>query len=102
MPPWAKKHIQGHPHKYTPVPHLWVVLKEEEVIRLTQDPTGNALEMTVMSHDRDQRGTILTMTEAILAEEAEQVAGGGPVASDYGDTTAPISLGLHFLGQQMP
>ena len=58
--------------------------------------------MTVMPHDHDQRATILTMTEAILAEEVEQVAGGGPVASDYGDTTAPISLGLHFLGQQMP
>jgi hypothetical protein len=94
--------MQEHQHKYTSVPQLWVSLKEEEVIRLTRAPTGNIQAMTVIPHDREQCATILTMTEAILAEEAEHVDGGGPVAPVYGDTTAPISLGLHFLGQQLP
>ena len=39
MTPWVKKHMQEHPRKYTSVHQLWVSLKEEEVIRLTQDPT---------------------------------------------------------------
>ena len=58
--------------------------------------------MTVIPHDREQRATILTMDETILAEEAEHVDGGRPVTSGYGDMTDPISLGLHFLGQQLP
>ena len=99
MPPWAKKHMQDHPRKYTSVPHLWVSLKEEEAVRLTRTPAVNVQTMTVIPHDREQRDTILTMTEAILAEEAEHVHGGGPVATGYGDTTALISLGVHFLGQ---
>ena len=102
MPPWAKKHMQEHPGKYTSVPQLWVSLKEEEAVRLTRTTTGNIQAMTVIPHDREQRATILTMAEAILAEEAEHVDGGSPVTPGYGDMTAPISLGLHFLGQQLP
>ena len=56
--------------------------------------------MAVIPHDREQRATILTMPEVILVEEADHVDGVGPVAPTYGDTTAPISLGVHFLGQQ--
>ena len=99
IPPRVKKHMQDHPRKYTPVPQFWVSLKEEETIRLTRSPTDNVQVMTVIPHDREQHTTILTMTEAILAEEAEHVHGGGPVATGYGDTTALISLGVHFLGQ---
>ena len=84
------------------MPQLWVSLKEEEAVRLTRTTTGNIQAMTVIPHDREQRATILTMAEAILAEEAEHVDGGSPVTPGYGDMTAPISLGLHFLGQQMP
>jgi hypothetical protein len=41
MPPWAKKHMQEHPGKYTSVPQLWVSLKEEEAVRLTRTTTSN-------------------------------------------------------------
>ena len=58
--------------------------------------------MTVIPHDREQCVTILAMTETTLAEEAEHVDGDGPVETGYGDTTDPMSLGVHFLGQQMP
>ncbi len=71
MPPWAKKHIQEHPVKYT---------------------TGNIQAMTVIPHDREQRATILTMAEAILAEETEHVDGGSPVTPGYGDMTVDQSM----------
>jgi hypothetical protein len=29
MPPWAKKHIQEHPRKYSSVTQVWVALKVE-------------------------------------------------------------------------
>ena len=102
MRPWVKKHMQEHPGKYTAVSQLWVSLKEEEAVRLTRTTTGNIQAMTVIPHDREQRATILTMAELILAEEVEHVDGGSPVTTDHGDMTAPISLGLHFLGQQLP
>ncbi len=38
----------------------------------------------------------------ILTEEAEHVDVSAPVALGYGDASAPMSLGLHFLGQQLP
>ena len=81
---------------------FWVSLKEDEDIRLTRAPTVNVQTLTFFPHDRKQCATILTMTKAILAEEVEHVDGDGPVASGYGDTTTPISLGVHFLGQQLP
>ena len=102
MSPWFKKHIQEYPRKYASVSQNWVSLKEEETIRLTRAPTVNVQSMTVIPHDREQCTTILNMVEAILAEETEYVDGGGLVVSGYGDTTAPISLGVHFLGQQLP
>jgi hypothetical protein len=102
MPQWAKKHMQEHPSKYASVAQFWVSLKEEEAVRLTRTTTSNIQAMTVLPHDREPRATILTMAEAILAEEAEHVDGDSPVTPGYGDMTAPISLGLHFLGQQLP
>ncbi len=69
---------------------------------MTRTTTGNIQTMTVIPHDHEQCATILTMVEVILAEEAEHVDGGSPVTPDYGDMTDPISLGLHFLGQQLP
>jgi hypothetical protein len=102
MPPWAKKHMQEHPRKYSSVPQLWVALKEEEASRMTRSSTGNIHVLTTIPHDRDTRTSILTMAEAILAEEAEHVDAAAPVALGYGDASAPMSLGLHFLGQQLP
>ncbi len=105
MPQWAKKHMQEHPRKYSSVSQLWVSLKEEEASRLTRSSTGNiqAIDpaMTTIPHDRETRTSILTMADAIPAEEAEHVDAGPLVAPGYGDATAPISLGLHFLGQQL-
>jgi hypothetical protein len=102
MPQWTKKHMQEHPHKYSSVTQFGVSLKEEEVSRLTRSSMDNIQVMTTIPHDREQCVTILTMTETILTEEVEHVDVGVPVASVCGDTTAPISIGLHFLGQQMP
>jgi hypothetical protein len=102
MPPWAKKHMQEHPRKYSSVPQLWVVLKEEEASRMTRSSTGNIHVLTTIPHDRDTHTSILTMPEAILAEETEHVDEADPVALGYGDASAPMSLGLHFLGQQLP
>ena len=102
MPPWAKKHMQEHPRKYSSVPQLWVALKEEEASRMTRSSTGNIHVLTTIPHDRDTRTSILTMAEAILAEEAEHVDAAAPVALGYGDASAPMSLGLHCLGQQLP
>jgi hypothetical protein len=101
MPPWAKKHMQEHPRKYSSVPQVWVTLKEEETSR-TRSSTDNIHVLTTIPHDRDTHTSILTMTEGILAEEAEHVDAATPVTLGYGDASAPISLGLHFLGQQHP
>jgi hypothetical protein len=35
-------------------------------------------------------------------EEALHVDAAAPVALGYGDVSVPMSLGLHFLGQQFP
>ena len=102
MPPWAKKHMQEHPAKYSSVSQLWVALKEEEASRMTRQPTGNIHVLTPIPPDRETRTSILTMAEAILAEEAEQAHDTAPVALGYGDASAPMSLGLHFLGQHLP
>jgi hypothetical protein len=102
MPSWAKKHMQEHPRKYSSVPQLWVALKEEEASRMTLSYTGNIQSLTPIPHDRDTRTSILTMTEAILAEEAEHVDVAAPVALGYGDVSVPMSLGLHFLGPTTP
>jgi hypothetical protein len=102
MPPWAKKHMQEHSRKYSSEPQLWVALKEEEASRMTRSCTGNIHVLTTIPHDRDTRTSILTVAEAILAEEAEHVNAAAPVALGYGDASAPMSLGLHCLGQQLP
>ena len=102
MPQWAKKHMQEHPRKYASVAQLWVSLKEEEASRMTRQPTDNIHVLTTIPHDRETRTSILTMAEAILDEEAEQVDADAPVAFGYGDASAPMSLGFHFLGQQFP
>jgi hypothetical protein len=102
MPQWAKKHMQEHPSKYASVAQLWVSLKEEEASRMTRSSTGNIHVLTTIPHDRETRASILTMAEAILAEEAEHVDVAAPVARGYGDASAPLPLGLHFLGQQLP
>ena len=102
MPPWAKKHMQEHPTKYPSVPQLWVTLKEEEAIYMTRQTMGTIPVGPSIPHDRDTRTSILTMTEAILAEEAEHVDAAAPVPLGYGDASASMPLGLHFLGQQLP
>jgi hypothetical protein len=102
MPQWAKKHLQEHPSKYASVAQLWVSLKEEEASRMTRSSTGNIHVLTTIPHDRETRASILTMAEAILADEAEHVDVAAPVARGYGDASAPLPLGLHFLGQQLP
>jgi hypothetical protein len=102
MPQWAKKHMQEHPSKYASVAQLWVSLKEEEASRMTRSSTGNIHVLTTIPHDRETRASILTMAEAILADEAEHVDGAAPVAHGYGDASTPLPLGLHFLGQQLP
>jgi len=102
MPPWAKKHMQEHPSKYPSVSQLWVALKEEEASYMTRQPTGNISVLPTIPHDHETRTSILTMAEAILAEEAEHVDAASPVTLGYGEVSAPMSLGLHFLGQQLP
>ncbi len=102
MPPWAKKHMQEHPTKYPSVPHLWVTLREEEAISMTRPPMGTIPVVSSIPHDRDTRTSILTMTEAILVEDAEHIDETSPVALGYGDMSVPMSIGLHFLGQQFP
>jgi hypothetical protein len=102
MPPWAKRHMQEHPSKYSSVPQLWVDLKEEESIYMTRQPTGTIAVVPSISYDRDTRTSNLTMAEVILAEDAEHVDVASPVALGYGDAPAPISLGLHFMGQKFP
>jgi hypothetical protein len=69
---------------------------------MTRSSTGNIHVLTTIPHDRDTRTSILTMAEAILAEEVEHVEVAAPVAFGYGDASAPMSLRLHFLGQQLP
>ena len=69
---------------------------------MTGSSTDNIHVLTTIPHDRKTRTSILTMTEAILAEEAEHVDAAAPVALGYGDVSVPMSLGLHFLGQQFP
>jgi hypothetical protein len=64
--------------------------------------TGNIHVLTNIPHDRDTRTSILTVAETILTEEAEHVDAAAPVALGYGDVSAPMSLGLNFLGQQLP
>ena len=66
---------------------------------MTRSSTDNIHVMTTIPHDRDTHTSILTMTEVILAEEAEHLDVAVPVAVGYGDASAPMSLGLHFLGQ---
>ena len=102
MPQWAKKHMQDHPRKYHSVAQLWISLKEEEACRSTRSSTGSINVMTAIPHDRETRESILTMAEAILAEEAAGVDTPAPVPLGYGEGMAPMSLGLHFLGQQLP
>jgi hypothetical protein len=102
MPPWAKKHMQEHPTKYPSVPQLWVALKEEGAICMTRQLMDTIPVVQSIPHDRDTRTSILTMAEAILAEDAEHVDAASPVALCYGDMSDPMSLGLHFLGQQFP
>jgi hypothetical protein len=102
MPQWAKKHLQEHPSKYASVAQLWVSLKEEEASRMTRSSTGNIHVLTTIPHDRETRASILTMAEAILADEAEHADVAAPVARGFGDASAPLPLGLHFLGQQLP
>ena len=99
MPQWAKKHMQEHPRKYASVAQLWVSLKEEEAGRMTRSPSGNIHVLTTIPHDRETRASILTMAEAILADEAQHVDAGAPVPLGYGDASAS---GLCFLGQQLP
>jgi hypothetical protein len=101
MPQCVKKHMQEHP-RYESVDQLWVFLKEEEVSRMTRSSTGNIHVLTTIPHDRETRTCILTMTEAILADEAEHVDVVVPVALGYRDASSPLPLGLHFLGQQLP
>jgi hypothetical protein len=69
---------------------------------MTRSSTGNIHVVTTIPHDRDTLTSILTIAEAILTEEAEHVDEAAPVALCYGDAFAPMSLGLHFLGQQVP
>jgi len=88
IPKWGKKHMKEH--------------KEEEANRMTRSSTGNIHVLTIILHDRETCASILTMSEAILPEESEHVDASAPVALGYGDATAPMSLGLHFLGQQFP
>jgi hypothetical protein len=102
MPPWAKKHMQEHPSKYPSVPQLWVALKEEEASYMTRQLTGTIPVLPTIPHDRETRTSILTMAEAILAEEAEHADAASPIAIGSEDASAPMSLGLHFLGQQFP
>jgi len=102
MPPWAKKHMQEHPSKYPSVPQLWVALKEEEASYMTRQLTGTIPVLPTIPHDRETRTSILTMAEAILAEEAEHADAASPLAIGSADASAPMSLGLHFLGQQFP
>ena len=102
MPQWAKKHMQDHPRKYQSVPHLWVSLKEEEACRLTRSSTSDVLGMPTLPQDLPTRASILTLAQAIIAEDTDGGEAAATVAQGYGDDTAPISLGLHFLGQQLP
>ena len=103
MPPWAKKHMQDHPRKYSSVPNLWVSLKEEEACRLQRSSTGDVPgNMHTFPQDLPTRASILTLAQAIIAEETDGGEPSATVAQGYGDDTAPISLGLHFLGQQLP
>jgi hypothetical protein len=51
MPPWAKKHMQEHPRKYSSVPQLWVALKEEEANRMTRSSTDNIHVLTTIRID---------------------------------------------------
>ena len=102
MPQWAKKLMQDHPRKYQSVPHLWVSLKEEEACRLTRSSTSDVLGMPTLPQDLPTRASILTLAQAIIAEDTDGGEAAATVAQDYGDDTAPISLGLHFLGQQLP
>jgi hypothetical protein len=105
MPQWVKKHMQEHPSKYASVAQLWVSLKGEEASLMTRSSTGNIHVLTTIPHDRETRASILTMAEAILAflaDEAEHVDVAAPVTHGYGDASAPLPLGLHFLGQQLP
>ena len=69
---------------------------------MTRQTMGTIPVGPSIPHDRDTRTSILTMAEAILAEEAEHGDAASPVALGYGDVSAPMSLGLHFLGQQFP
>jgi hypothetical protein len=69
---------------------------------MTRSSTGNIHVVTTIPHDRDTRTSILTVAEALLAEEAEHVDEAAPVALGYGDVFAPMSLELQFLGQQVP
>jgi hypothetical protein len=100
MSQWAKKHMQEHPNKYTSVAQLWVSLKEEEAIRMTRSSTDNIHVLTTIPHDRETRASILTMAETILADETEHVDVAALVECGYGDVSAPLPLGLHFLGQR--
>jgi hypothetical protein len=88
MPQWAKKNMQEHPRKYESVAQLWVSLKEEETSRMTRSSTGNIHVLTNIPHDRETRTSILTMTEAILADETEHTWLWGYVSFD----TSGISL----------
>jgi hypothetical protein len=69
---------------------------------MTRSSTGNIHVLTTIPHDRETRASILTMTETILTDETEHVDVSVPVPLGYGDTSSPLSLGLHFLGQQLP
>jgi hypothetical protein len=102
IPTWVKKHMQEHPRNYSSVSQLWETLKEEEASRMTRSSTGNIHVLTTIPHHLKTRTSILTMVEAMLAEEAEHVDAAAPVVLGHGDVSAPMSLGLHFLGQQLP
>jgi hypothetical protein len=102
MPQWVKKHMQEHPRKYASVDQVWVSLKEEEVSRMPRSSTGNIHVLTTIPHDRETHVSTLKMTEVILVDEAEHVDAAAPVAFGYGDVSALLPLGLHFLGQQLP
>jgi hypothetical protein len=69
---------------------------------MTRSSTVNIHVLTTIPHDRDTRASILTMSEAILSEETEHVDATAPVALGYGDASAPMSLGLNFLCEQLP
>jgi hypothetical protein len=70
--------------------------------RMPRSSTGNIHVLTTIPHDRETHVSTLKMTEAILVDEAEHVDAAAPVAFGYGDVSALLPLGLHFLGQQLP